>query len=293
MNISQYISDPAVIRSVVTSVLALVLAPILGGIIMGLDRKVTARMQGRMGPPLLQPFYDIFKLMGKEPFVLHRPQILYTMLHLVFMMITVVMLVNGQDLLMVLLIHAFSSISLVLGGMSVRSPYSWVGSQRKIMQILAYEPILLLLILGIRLRDGSFLGAKVLENSEPLIYSMPLLFLAFVCVLAIEFGKSPFDVSSSHHAHQEIIRGVYQEYAGPFFCLTEIAHYYELAIGFGLVMAFWHTNLVCGFVLETAVFFFLLVVDNAFSRLTTGWMVRYMWTIPLSLALANLIWLWR
>ena len=71
---------------VVRSILALILAPVLGGIIMGLDRKITARMQGRMGPPLLQPFYDIFKLMGKEPFVLHRPQILYTMLHLVFMM---------------------------------------------------------------------------------------------------------------------------------------------------------------------------------------------------------------
>ena len=276
-NMMKWLNDP-----VVRSVLALILAPVLGGIIMGLDRKITARMQGRMGPPLMQPFYDIIKLMGKEPFVLHRPQILYTMLHLVFMMITVVMLVTGQDLLMVLLIHAFSSIALVLGGMSVRSPYSWIGSQRKIM-----------LILGIRLRDGSFLGSAVLESQEPLIYSMPLLFLAFVCVLAIEFGKSPFDVSSSHHAHQEIVRGVYQEYAGPFYCLTEIAHFYELALGFGLVMAFWHTNILCGFLLETVVFLFLLVVDNAFSRLTTGWMVRYMWTVPLSLALANLIWLWR
>ena len=256
-NMIEWLNNP-----VVRSILALILAPVLGGIIMGLDRKITARIQGRMGPPLMQPFYDIFKLMGKEPFVLHRPQILYTMLHLVFMMITVVMLVTGQDLLMVLLIHAFSSISLVLGGMSVRSPYSWIGSQRKIMQILAYEPILILLILGIRLKEGSFLGSAVLANSEPLIYSMPLLFLAFVCVLAIEFGKSPFDVSSSHHAHQEIVRGVYQEYAGPFYCLTEIAHFYELAIGFGLVMAFWHTNFICGFLLETVVFLFLKNFHN-------------------------------
>ena len=105
-NMMKWLNDP-----VVRSVLALILAPALGGIIMGLDRKITARMQGRMGPPLMQPFYDIIKLMGKEPFVLHRPQILYTMLHLVFMMITVVMLVTGQDLLMVLLIHAFSSIA--------------------------------------------------------------------------------------------------------------------------------------------------------------------------------------
>ena len=280
-------------NGIVRSVLALVLAPIVGGLISGLDRKFTARLQGRMGPPFLQPFYDVFKLFGKEPLVVHRPQIVYAILHLAFLMVTIVMLVTGQDLLLTLLVHAFASLSLVLGGMSVRSPYSWIGSQRKIMQILAYEPILLLLILGVRLRDGSFLGSQVMANSEPLIYSMPLLFLAFVCFIAIEFNKSPFDVSSSHHAHQEIVRGIYLEYSGPFYGLCEVAHFYETAMCFGLVFAFWHTNLLMGGVLETLVFVFLVVLDNAFSRLTPGWVVRYMWTVPLALALANLIWLWR
>ncbi len=271
---------------------ALILAPFIGALINGLDRKVTARMQGRMGPPILQPFYDLFKLFGKDPIALHRPQIMYAVLHLVFMVLVLIMLAEGQDLLMILLIHAFSSICLILGAMSVRSPYSWIGSQRKILQILAYEPVLLILILAVNLRDHSFLVSKVLENPQPLLFSMPLLFLSFVCVVAIELAKSPFDTASSHHAHQEIVRGVTLEYSGPFLGILEIAHFYEIAIFFGLIMSFWHTSFWMGFLLETVVFFFLLVLDNAFSRLTPGWMVRYMWTLPLTLALANLIWLW-
>jgi formate hydrogenlyase subunit 4 len=271
---------------------AAILAPVAGALIMGIDRKLTARMQGRLGPPLLQPFYDLFKLFGKEPIALHRPQIMYAVLHLVFMILVLILLMAGQDLLMILLVHAFSSICLILGAMSVRSPYSWLGSQRKILQILAYEPILLVLILAINLRDNSFLASKVMENTQPLLISMPLLFLAFVCVLAIELSKSPFDVATSHHAHQEIVKGLTLEYSGPFLGILEIAHFYEIAIFFGLIMCFWHTNIWIALLLESAVFVFLLVVDNAFSRLSAGWMVRYMWTVPLTLALANLIWLW-
>ena len=278
---------------IILTILALVFAPLFGGVLMSLDRRITARMQGRMGPPFLQPFYDLIKLFGKQPLALHRPQIMYAVLHLVFMMLVVVLLVQGQDLLMVLFVQAFSVICLVLGGMSVRSPYSWIGSQRKILQMLAYEPVLVLLILAVNLRDNSFLASKVIENPNPLIFSMPLLFLAFLCVVAIEFQKSPFDVATSHHAHQEIVKGITLEFSGPFLGLIEIAHCYELAIFFGLMMAFWHTSLIAGFLLDFCSFLFLLILDNAFSRLTSYWMLRYMWTVPLTLALANLIWLWR
>ena len=120
----------------ILTILALLFAPVFGCVLMSLDRKITARMQGRMGPPWLQPFYDLCKLFGKQPLALHRPQIMYAVLHLVFMMLVVVLLVQGQDLLMVLFVQAFSVICLVLGGMSVRSPYSWIGSQRKILQML-------------------------------------------------------------------------------------------------------------------------------------------------------------
>ena len=271
---------------------SLVAAPFIGALISGLDRKVTARMQGRKGPPVIQPFYDIIKLFSKQPIALHKLQILYAFLHLVFMMLVVVLLAMGQDLLMILFAHAFSTICLVLGGMSVRSPYSRIGSMRKIMQMLAYEPILILIIVAIYLQTDSFLASSVMNMPKPMLWSMPLLFLAFLCAVAIKLNKSPFDVSTSHHAHQEIVKGITIEYAGPYLGIIEIAHLYETAILFFIIMMFWQTNLYIGFGLETLVFLAILILDNTFSRLTTTWMLKYMWSIPLFLSIANIIWLW-
>lgn len=259
---------------------------------MSIDRKLTARMQGRIGPSWFQPFYDLAKLFSKKPMALHRPQLIYATLHLAFMMAAVLLLARGSDLLMVLLVQAFSIICLVLGGMSVRSPYSWIGSQRKIMQMLGVEPVFLIMILALYLRNGSFLGSALFAKSEPLLLSMPLLFLAFVCAVAIEMEKSPFDLASSHHAHQEIVKGVTLEYSGPFLGIIEIAHFYEAAFFFGLLMAFWHTNIFGALAVALVGMIFLTVLDNSFARLTPNWMLRFMWSVPLSMALANLIWLW-
>ncbi len=274
-------------------VLALLLAPTLGTLLCGVDRKLTARMQGRVGPSFWQPVYDLFKLFGKQPMMIHRIQIMYAILHLFFLMLVVLLLVLGQDLLMILFCQAFSALCLVIAAMSVRSPYSWIGSQRKILQMLAYEPTLVLLILAVYLRTDSFMGSKVLESGTPLIYSMPLLFVSLLCVICIEFEKSPFDVASSHHAHQEIVKGTMLEFSGPFLGLIELAHAYEMAIFFGLMVAFWHTSLIMGIVLAFFGFLMVLVADNVCARLTSFWMVRFMWTIPLTLSLANLVWLWR
>ena len=276
----------------VYSLLVVVLTPFAGALLTSIDRKLTARMQGRIGPSWFQPLYDVAKLFSKKPMALHRPQLIYATLHLVFMVVAVVLLALGCDLLMVLFVQAFSIICLVLGGMSVRSPYSWIGSQRKIMQLLGVEPVFLVMILALYLRNGSFLGSALFSKSEPLLISMPLRFLAFLCAIAIEMEKSPFDLASSHHAHQEVVKGVTLEYSGPFLGIIEIAHFYEIAFFFGLMMAFWHTCFIMAVIVALAGLIFMTVLDNSFARLTPNWMLRFMWTVPLSMALANLIWLW-
>ena len=116
--------------------------------------------------------------------------------------------------------------------------------------------------------------------------------LAFVGLPEDILEKSPFDLASSHHAHQEIVKGVTLEYSGPFLGLIEIAHFYEIAFFFFLMMAFWHTNVLIGLALALIGLIFMSVLDNSFARLTPNWMLRFMWTVPLSMALANLIWLW-
>lgn len=273
---------------------AVVLAPIVGGFIRGLDRVITARMQGRVGPPLLQPFYDILKLMRKEPVVVNRIQVTYAYLHLILMVLATFMLVMGQDSLMLLFILAFASLSLVLGGMSVRSPFSRIGSQREIIMMVAYEPILILMVIGFYLINGTFQIQSIYNSTRPLLLSMPLLFLAYLTVVMIKFQKSPFDLATSHHAHQEIVKGLTLEFAGPYLGLIEIAHCYEAAFFLALVGLFWTTHLAIAFVLMAAVFVLTIVVDNLCARLTTFWMFRFMWTVVLGLALTNIVWLyWR
>ncbi|MEI6149089.1 MAG: complex I subunit 1 family protein [bacterium] len=270
----------------------ILLAPLFGALIAGLDRRITARMQGRIGPPILQPFYDVIKLLRKDPIVVNRIQVVYAFLHLAFMVLALLLLVLGQDSLMFLFIFAFSTLSLVLGGMCVRSPYSRIGSQREIILMVAYEPILILLMIGMYLANGNFLLASPLSANHPMLQTLPLLFIALLVVIAIKLQKSPFDIATSHHAHQEIIKGLTIEYSGPYLAIIEIAHLYEIALLFYLVMLFWASNLILGGLLALAVFFLMTVVDNAFARLTTIWTFRFMWTGALVLALTNVLWLY-
>lgn len=277
---------------ILTVVAALVIAPIGGALLTGVDRKITARVHGRIGPPIIQPFYDVLKLFSKNAVVLNRFQVLYVYLHLAFMLLVVVLLATGQDILMALFAHAFSTISLALGGMSVRSPYSRIGSQRKIMQMLAYEPILVLMVVGMYMTSGSFLASDIVAVHKPLLLSLPLIFAAFLAAVLIKLEKSPFDVASSHHAHQELVKGVTLEFAGPYLGIIEITHFIEIFVLFAVIAAFWATNIWAGIGIAAACFIGQIFVDNAFARLTSGWMVKFMWTGPLLMALGNIIWLY-
>lgn len=278
------------IDQLIKVVAAVVLAPIIGGLLMGLDRKITARIQGRIGPPILQPFYDVFKLLYKEPLILNRVKTMYVHLHLAFMVLVVVILVTGQDMLMALFAHAFSTIALVLGGMSVRSPYSRIGSQRKIMQMLAYEPILVLMVVGIALNNYSFRAGDIMLMKKPLIMTLPLVFLSYFAALIIKLEKSPFDVATSHHAHQELVKGLTLEFSGPFLALIEITHFIDVAILFTVVVMFWSTNLWMGAALAAVCFLGQIIVDNAAARIQTMKVVKFMWTLPMILAVGNIVW---
>lgn len=275
---------------IVLAFLAVLAAPFIGALLNGIDRKITSRLQSRVGPPLLQPFYDVLKLMEKEPLILNRFQIMYAYLHLTFMILTIVLLALGQDMLMILFVHAFSTIALVLGGMSVRSPYSRIGSQRQIMQMVAYEPVLVFMVFGIYKCTGRFDAATAITFGRPLLLPLPLIFAAFFVSILIKMHKSPFDVATSHHAHQEIVKGVTLEYSGPFLAIIEITHFYETFLLFGLLVTFWSTNLLIGMILSILCFFGMLLVDNAFARLTPMWMVKFMWTIPISMCVCNIVW---
>lgn len=278
---------------------AIILAPILGGLLSGVDRIITARFQGRQGPPLLQPFYDVIKLIYKEAQIVNTMQVFYSAIYLVFAALALVLFVLGKDLILIILVMAFGSGALVLGALSTPSPYSQIGANREILQMLAYEPVLLMTALSMYLVTGSFNVSEIAsfgsDAGTPLLLVLPLIFISLTYVLTIKMRKSPFDISASHHAHQEIVRGVMTEYSGPYLALVEIAHWYELILVLGLIGLFWTSNWLMALVLILAAFFFELILDNMTARMTYKWMLQSTWIVCLSLAIINLgfIYLYR
>ena len=279
-------------NNLIIAVIAIIAAPILGGLLTGIDRKITARMQNRFGPPLLQPFYDFFKLLGKQGIAVNQTQMVYVMGHLFFAVGALVMLVLKQDLLMLMFILAFSAVSLIMGAMSVRSPYSKIGAQREIMQMMAYEPVLLLMVVGVYKTTGSFMISEIFNFDKPLLFSLPLVFLAFLFVLTIKLRKSPFDFSTSHHGHQELIKGLTTEFSGTQLALIELTHWFDLVLLLGLISLFFAQPLWVGILIALVSYFIEIVIDNVSARVTWQWMIRVTWVAGIGAALVNIVWMY-
>lgn len=278
--------------SIFLAVLSLLLAPLAGGLIAGVDRRITARMQSRFGPPIMQPFYDVAKLFGKEAVIDNTWQVFCAAIYLVGAVLSVALFFSGGDLLLVFFTQAIGAVFLVLGALSAPSPYSQVGAQRELIQIMAYEPLLILVFVGFYMTTGSFKVADILASPEPLLYKMPLLFVVLGYALTIKLRKSPFDFSTSHHGHQEIVKGVLTEFSGPYLGIIELAHWYETILILGIVALFWTTGLIGMLVLLAVTYFLEILVDNATPRLTWRFMLYKTWILGLGLALVNLIWLY-
>lgn len=130
---------------------ALIGGPVLGGLITGLDRILTARFQSRIGPPLLQPFYDVIKLLGKEKMVVNVWQSFCAYGYIVAASISLILFFMQSDLLLILFIQAVGAVFLVVGAFSSTSPFSQIGAHRELLQMLSYEPVLILVTAGIYL----------------------------------------------------------------------------------------------------------------------------------------------
>ena len=99
------------------TVLYLVLAPFLGGLLAGLDRILSARMQRRVGPPLLQPFYDVLKLWDKQPIAVNKAVSFYVGGFLLFVLLTGVFFFTGGDILLAVFTLTMASVSGAVHGL--------------------------------------------------------------------------------------------------------------------------------------------------------------------------------
>jgi ech hydrogenase subunit B len=267
-----------------------VLGPLVGALLAGIDRRLTARMQSRQGPPILQPVYDVLKLFEKDTLVVTRLQTLYLWSFLFFMVISGFILFLGSDLLLSLFALTVSGIFLCLAAYSTNSPYSNIGSSRELMLMMAYEPMLILVPLGFYLTTDSFRVADIVAGSPWQVLQLSGILVGFLFVLTIKLRKSPFDLSSSHHGHQELVKGLTTDFSGSDLALVEIAHWYENVILLGWLYLFfapWGPWLALP--IAFALFFVEVLVDNTHARLTWSSTLKATWWVTLLVGVTNLM----
>ena len=269
------------------AVLFLVLAPVAGGLIAGIDRKITARMQGRVGPPILQPFYDVGKLFEKERVVVTTAQNFYVLAYLVFIALSGAIFFAGGDLLLIVFAFTLAHVFLVLGAYAVHSPYSHIGAERELIQVMAYEPMIILVVVGFYMVTGSFFVDAIAAATVPAIAYLPGVFIGFAAILTIKLRKSPFDISTSHHAHQEIVKGITTEFSGSTLAQIEIAHWYENIFLLGLVYLFFAWNPVIAIIAVAVTYVAEIYIDNVTARVRWQAALKSGWLAAL-LGIANL-----
>ena len=269
----------------ISLILYLLLAPFVGALLDGVDRKITARMQGRKGPSLFQPFYDLVKLFSKQMIAVNSVQLLLNCSYLVFLAIAGGMVFFGTDILMSLFILSTADMFLILAASSDSSPYSNIGASREMLQMMSYEPMTLLIAVGFYLATGSFRVDEIILQSSAAIWMMPGLFVGFILIMAIKLRKSPFDLSTSHHAHQEVVKGITTEMSGPTLAIMEIGEYYEKMLLLAIVGLFFiHDTAwswIIGIVACLGVYFIEILIDNVCARVNWKKLIELCWLITL------------
>jgi len=280
------------IEAIVSILLYIALAPAVGCLLAGLDRKLSARFQSRIGPSVFQPYYDVRKFIEKEPITVNKVQDFYVLCFLLFMIATGCIFFAGGDLLLVIFTLTLSNIFLVLAAFSSNSPYAQIGAERELYQMMAYEPMVLMTMIGFYFVCGSFNVSDIINSGEMPFVTMIGLFIGFLFILTIKFRKSPFDLSMSHHAHQDLVRGLTTEFSGKTLAMVEVSHWYENVVLLGIVFLFFCNGTWWGYVIGVAValmtYFFETFVDNSFARMKWQVALKSSWVVAAVLGIVNI-----
>jgi len=206
------------------------LTAIIGLLASWIDRKVTAKVQYRVGPPLLQPLIDIVKLLGKETLIpagsskitfLMAPVIGFASVILVSTLLWVNNIYPAKsflgDLIVVLYLLVIPSISIIMGGFASKNPLASLGASREMKLILSYELPFILAVLvaviksGFTFRLGEILAFQAQNGAFVTSWSGTLaLIVAIICMQA-KLALVPFDIPE---AETEIVGGPLIEYSG-------------------------------------------------------------------------------
>lgn len=276
------------------------LTSILGLVASGIDRKVTARVQYRVGPPLWQPFIDIIKLLGKENLIpsgasklafLGAPLVGFASVVLVATLLWKNNLTPAQtfggDLIVVLYLLVIPAISLMMGGFASKNPLASVGASREMKLILSYEIPFSLAVLVPVIKAGFLIRLGELINFQAQngavagnLSGFIALGVALLCVQA-KLGLVPFDISE---AETEIVGGPLIEYSGaPLALFRLMKNMLLFVLPFFLIIVFMGGFKVAGWGLLWSVLKYvgllvvITVIRNTNPRVRIDQAVRFFW----------------
>ena len=294
-----------------------------GMLLCGIDRKLVAKMQKRVGPPILQPFYDFFKLCGKETIIpaaaskttfLMAPLVGLAALVVIQLFIPVFSFsaFSGMaDVIVILYLLLIPAMSIILGGAASGSPYAGVGLSREMVTIISCELPLVLVLLAVAKTVGSAMGtglcfslsdiAAYQAMNGSLITKLSMIPAAAAMLLIIpgETGNHPFDAAE---AETEICEGLLAEYSGAPLGVFKLSHAIKMLTLTSLFVALFLGGLGTGIVaLDGIILFLLCVVLTAVSisfvhaitaRLKIEQIFKFYWTLVTGLALISLVLAW-
>ena len=273
----------------------------------GIDRKLGAHMQNRIGPPILQPLYDLLKLIQKEDihpegisffYALFPPLTLASAILLLLLLPLPTQLFSfTYDSLLLIYLLAMSSAFLILSGFSSNSTFASHGSWRHMLQLIGSElPFLIAfatLILATNsyslstsiLASGSFSLSKI-SAAAPHFY--PFAFLAFLLASQAKLSRPPFHIPD---AETEIVAGITTDYSGKKLALLEYSHMLELFVLISLaVLLFIGYSTPLSFLLHSLIILFLLTALRfIIARFRIDQSIQFLWLALAPVALIDLV----
>ena len=257
-----------------------------------LVRKVSALVQWRVGPPFLQPFYDVIKLMGKEILVPQDAQrTVFMAAPLVGM--TGVLLLSTMlwritieptapfvgDIIVAIYLMVLPSLALILGGSASASPHAAVGASREMKLVMSYELPLVLAFIVIIIKTGGQLSLAAIAGQTPaLSISGMLAFLVGLLCVQAKLGFVPFDIAE---AETEVMSGVLVEYSGALLAVWKITQAMMLvALPLFLVMVFlggFEVNSWTGIGKYALILVLLILIKNTNPRVRIDQAMKFFW----------------
>lgn len=272
---------------------------IFGMITTWVDRKVSALVQWRVGPPFLQPFFDLLKLWNKELLIpgsarktgfLLAPLLGITITTL---MATMLGLINMNpevrfvgDIIVILYFMMIPPVSIIWGGFASGNPMSALGASRELKLLIGYELPFIIAIATVLFKVGSFsLGEIILyQQAHGVMLYMPSMIIAFIVTLLClqaKLGQVPFDIAE---AECEIMEGPLLEYSGPALGLYKLMNaMLYVVIPWFLISLFWGGTHFHRFGILWALLKYLVIITivvlikNTNPRVRIDQAIRFFW----------------